>query len=53
MKANLIDFSLISGVSLGIELLDSEQLQSDNSWGFVIDLLIFRIGYFHNIVVDK
>ena len=53
MKANLVDLSPISGVKLGIELLDSNLLESENAWGFVLDLLILRVSYYHNINVDE
>ena len=37
--------SFITGMKVGIELLDQHMLESDGAWGVEIDLLILRFSY--------
>ena len=41
-------FNFITGMKLGLELLDEEVLESEGAWGIEFDLLILRVAYIYN-----
>lgn len=53
MKGNLLDVSFISGMKIGLELLDQDYLESEGAWGIVIDLAIIRFAFLRNIDLDN